>query len=277
MISIGVIGLGYVGSAINNGLNRFYNVLTFDLKGGCTHESINSLSRDAKLIFICVPTPMNKDGSCNTETVESVVSEINQTNQENIVVIKSTVPPGTTQRLASKYTNIKLIFSPEFLTEANYLNDFIDCNRIIFGGDLESCAYVSRIFKAAYPDKRCIQTNPTTAEMVKYMANSFLATKVSFSNEIYDICSQINVDYDKVVECVTLDDRLGKSHWAVPGPDGKRGFGGTCLPKDINGLIKFSKTINVEPAFLKAVWNKNLQVRPEKDWENLVGRAITKE
>ena len=161
------------------------------------------------------------------------------------------------------------------MTEANYLRDFQEADRVIFGGDYTD--KVKRVFENVYPEKQYIQTDSKTAEMVKYMTNTFLATKVSFSNEIYDICCKINVEYDKVVEYMTLDSRLGKSHWSVPGPDGKMGFGGTCFPKDINGLIRFAKTINVKPTILEAAWKKNLQVRPERDWEKLVGRAIIKE
>ena len=106
---------------------------------------------------------------------------------------------------------------------------------------------------------------------------AFLATKVAFANEIFDICRGIDVDYEQVIDLARLDKRLGDSHWQVPGPDGKRGFGGSCFPKDINGLIAHARSVGVEPSLLKRVWANNLQVRPEKDWEKLVGRAVTKE
>ena len=113
--------------------------------------------------------------------------------------------------------------------------------------------------------------------MVKYFTNCFLATKVSFSNEIRQVCEKINVDYDKVVEYGLYDQRIGKTHFSSPGPDGKFGFGGSCFPKDINALISFAESAGMNPAVLKSVWNKNLEVRPEKDWEQLKGRAVSEE
>jgi UDPglucose 6-dehydrogenase len=113
--------------------------------------------------------------------------------------------------------------------------------------------------------------------MVKYVANTFLATKVSFANEINQICKRSQIDYDDVIKLATLDERLGESHWEVPGPDGHYGFGGSCFPKDVNGLASFASQIGIEPSMLLATWHKNLEVRPEKDWESLIGRAITKE
>ena len=114
--------------------------------------------------------------------------------------------------------------------------------------------------------------------MVKYMTNTFLATKVSFANEMFEICERLGIDYDKVTEYATYDERLGKSHWAVPGPDGHYGFGGSCFPKDINALIDVAKTkLDLYPHTLIGAWNTNLEVRPEEDWKKLRGRAVTNE
>ena len=106
------------------------------------------------------------------------------------------------------------------------------------------------------------------------MTNTFLSTKVSFANEIKQICDKINVDYDKVVEYATYDERLGKSHWSVPGPDGKKGFGGSCFPKDINALLDVCRDLGVPAKTLFGAWETNLNVRPERDWEKLKGRAV---
>ena len=110
--------------------------------------------------------------------------------------------------------------------------------------------------------------------MVKYLTNSFLATKVSFANEIYQICDKLKIDYDKVVEYAVLDDRLGKSHWAVPGPDGDFGFGGHCLPKDLSALIHIAMQLNTETNVLNAVEETNDVVRQNRDWEDMKGRAV---
>ena len=101
--------------------------------------------------------------------------------------------------------------------------------------------------------------------------------KVSFANEFKQICDQVDVDYDKVIEYALYDQRIGKTHFSTPGPDGRRGFGGSCFPKDINALIYFAASLGVDPIVLQSAWKKNLEVRPERDWEQLKGRAISEE
>ena len=108
------------------------------------------------------------------------------------------------------------------------------------------------------------------------MNNLFFATKVSFLNEIKLLADKVDVDWDKAIEGFVLDGRIGHSHVAVPGPDGKLGFGGSCFPKDIQALIKFGKDNNVDMNVLEGAWKTNLTVRPEKDWEQLKGRAVSK-
>ena len=110
--------------------------------------------------------------------------------------------------------------------------------------------------------------------MVKYVTNAFLATKVSFANEMYEICNGLDVDYDKVIEYARYDERLGDSHWAVPGPDGNFGYGGHCFPKDVKALINVAKDLNIHPVMLEATDDKNFYVRDDRDWEKMQGRAI---
>ena len=287
-MSIGVIGMGVIGTAFYEGMKHAHDVFTYDK---FKSESSNLLMM-CKLenaigtmvtsvhgpIFISVPTPMNVDGSCNTTIVEDVCKELNdaagQFGYKKIVVIRSTVPPGTTQKLSEKYPLLSFVFNPEFLTEANAFEDFKNQTRIILGGDLDATASVEEVYHFAYPNTPIHRCRSIEAEMIKYMANCFLATKVSFANEMYQICDKIGARYDKVVELATLDKRLGTSHWQVPGPDGHFGFGLTCFPKDINALITLSEQLGIEPKILKAAWEKNLKVRPEKDWEQLKGRAV---
>jgi UDPglucose 6-dehydrogenase len=275
-VILGIVGFGYVGQAVHSGLADHYNIEVYDKYQESSCNSLADLCQVADIIFVCVPTPMNSSGICDISIVDSVIKEINRFDKSNLVVVKSTVPPGTTNALIDKYKNIQIVFSPEFLTEASYIEDFKNSNRVIFGGSAENTLKIEQIFRSAYPDKIYVLTDATTAEMVKYVANTFLATKVAFANEIYDICGATGVKYKEVVEFAKLDKRLGNSHWQVPGPDKKRGFGGSCFPKDINGLIAYAESIDIEPKILKTVWKKNLQVRPERDWEELVGRAISK-
>ena len=272
---IGIIGQGFVGTAVREGLKKYHTIRTYDLdetKRNC--DSIEELVDKSTVLFVCLPTPMNKDGSCNTDIVEGMVTELDNLAlirqcANRVVVIKSTIPPGTTEKLNEECKHIQVIFNPEFLTEANFIDDFKNQDRIIIGGPRPASTRVRQLFYKAFPKAHIIKTGSTTAEMVKYMTNTFLTTKVSFANEIYEICESLGVDYDKVTEYATYDERLGKSHWAVPGPDGDLGFGGHCLPKDVSAIVK-----EFGSELLKTVLEVNDKVRENKDWEEMKGRAV---
>jgi len=192
------------------------------------------------------------------------------------VVIKSTVPPGTTDSLNKEYSHIDVVFNPEFLTEANAVDDFKHQTRIIIGGNSRQSSTVKNFYTRAFPSTPIIKTDATTAEMVKYFTNCFLAAKVAFANEMYQVCGAVGVDYDKVVEYTLFDDRIGKTHLTVPGPDGSMGFGGHCFPKDLNAMLFFAKQVGVDTKILMSVWQKNLDVRTteNRDWEKMKGRAV---
>ena len=190
-MNIGIVGLGYVGTAIKSGFEKHYEIETYDKydesKSTC---NLFDLVVECDVIFVCVPTPMNKDGSCHTDIVEDVVKEIDkwverhyrdvfydpQQKRKPIVVIKSTVPPGTTERLNKENDNVTVIFNPEFLTEANFIEDFKNQNRIIIGGQRPATTKLRQIYSLLFPNVPIIKTGSTTAEMVKYFTNTFLAT-----------------------------------------------------------------------------------------------------
>jgi nucleotide sugar dehydrogenase len=278
-MKLGLIGVGIVGNAFYEGMKHAFDIVRYD-KNRTDLSDVTSVASVVEAtdgpIFICVPTPMNPDGSCNTGIVEEVVQIGVPKGSNRIIVIKSTVPPGTTDFLQKKLKgfNLSFVFNPEFLTEANPVQDFKNQDRIFIGGSPEATQIVADIYSIAYPGVLQIQSNATTAEMVKYVGNCFLATKVSFANEIYQICEKLGIDYNAVISMATLDKRLGPGHWKVPGPDGHFGFGLTCFPKDINALIAVAKSCGVTPTMLQAAWDKNLEVRPEKDWEQMKGRAV---
>ena len=282
-MNIGIVGQGYVGTAIKKVFSKHYEVDTYDLdKDKCSVDYLEDLVELSNIIFVCVPTPMKKDGSCDTSIVEAVVKDINdmvvsRNVSGRIVAIKSTIPPGTTNRLNKECKNISVIFNPEFLTEANFIDDFKNQNRIIVGGERPSTTKLRQVYSLAFPIAKIVKTGSITAEMVKYFTNTFLATKVSFANEMKQICDGLNIDYDKVVEYSTYDERLGKSHWAVPGPDGKLGFGGSCFPKDLNALIHLARNLETSLNTIGGAWDTNLDVRPEEDWKELKGRAVVDE
>ena len=281
--TIGVIGQGFVGSAIREGMQHAFNVETYDIDPA-QHSTVESVAemvdRVDDVIFVCLPTPMKKNGRCDTRIVETAISDINDANKRlsknKIAVIKSTVEPGTTDRLNDRYSNVTVIFNPEFLTEANSFDDFKNQNRIIIGGPRPASTKVKTMYRRAFPKVPIIKTGANVAETVKYFINCFLATKVSFANEMKQVCDKIDVDFDKVVEYALYDDRIGKSHLSVPGPDGSLGFGGHCFPKDLNAIRYVGEECGVNTPVLTGVWNKNLEIRPqaERDWENMLGRAV---
>ncbi len=275
---IGIIGQGFVGNAVYQKFKNFYEVLTYDLDESKCNSTKEELFNQCGYIFVCLPTPMNKDGSCNIDIIDKVLDELDllADNHETArtIIVKSTVPPGTTEKWNDRFHSLNVIFSPEFLTERNAVEDFNNQDRIILGGPRPHTSEVKRIFSKVFPKARIIKTNSNYAEMVKYLTNAFLATKVSFANEIYKICEKVGADYDKVIEYATLDERLGNSHWQVPGYDGDFGFGGHCFPKDLSALLHVSNKLDTVNNVLTAAMKTNDKVRNTRDWEKMKGRAV---
>lgn len=280
-MNVGIVGQGFVGSAIKEGLRNFHNVLTYDKDPSKSMTAtLEQVVDNSEIIFVCVPTPMRLSGECDTRILEDVVCEINDIvtkskSSKKTIVVKSTVPPGTTSRLDEKYNKINVAFSPEFLTEANSFEDFKNQTRIIVGGS--GAKKVKQMFRKPFPKIPIVITKSDTAEMVKYFINCFLATKVTFANQMYDLCETSGIDYDKVCEYALLDQRIGESHLAVPGPDGDRGFGGHCFPKDLSAMIHFAHLFDSDAGFLKQVSNSNNKYRNNKDWLDMKGRAVSED
>jgi UDPglucose 6-dehydrogenase len=273
-MKIGIIGQGFVGTAVNEGLKQHFPIETYDIAKDSTCKSIDELAIKSDVVFVCLPTPMRENGECYLGILEEVINDLNTTNRCKTIVIKSTIPPGTTEKWNKIYDNIDIVFNPEFLTEANSIEDFKNQNRIIIGGPRPATTKVKLIFDKAFPKVPIIKTGSTIAEMVKYTTNCFLANKVSFANEMHQICTGLGIDYDKVTEYVKYDDRIGKSHLNVPGPDGDFGYGGHCFPKDVNALIKVAQELDITPRVLLATNSKNNDVRKNRDWEQQKGRAV---
>jgi len=230
------------------------------------------LSQD--FIFVALPTPMKENGEQDISYIENFFSNIGLYNTDAIFILKSTVLPGTTKQLIDKH-KFNIVFCPEFLTEKTAKLDMLTQSRIVIGGETQYADKVLELFKARFGQKHYVLTDSTTAEFIKYMANTFLAVKVSVVNEFYRMSEALGADWDKALEGFVSDPRIGNSHTQVPGHDGKLGFGGTCFPKDINALITMGKELGVDMNTLEAAWKTNLEVRPEQDWKYLVGRAIT--
>ena len=275
-MNVGLIGNGFVGNAIYENLRESNNFLIYDKNADlATAANVREVCHNSKIIFVALPTPMYENGSCDLSIIFNVMAQISYWYNDNIVVLKSTVPPGTCDKINRINPKIRLVFSPEFLTEKNSINDFKECNRVIFGGNREDTEECKTLFEKDFPNKEYLFTDWKTAEMVKYFLNTFLATKVSFANEMFDICEAVGVSYSSMLELALFDKRLTKTHFLVPGPDGDRGFGGTCFPKDLNALIDFCAKKDVQTEVLTAVWNKNLKVRKNLDWLEKIGRSIS--
>ena len=285
MYKIGIVGRGFVGSAVEFGFSDKTEYVLF-INDKDESKSVNSLEdvvSYSDFIFLSVPTPSNEDGSVNLNYVEDALQEISEITSDieqgafsldNIILIRSTIPPGTTRKLQQKYQNLNLVFNPEFLTESNHKLDFVNQDRFILGGDLDDTEKVADLFEYRFPRVPLLQTDYETAELTKYMNNCFLATKVSFLNEMKQISEKCGADWDVAIKGFLMDSRIGQSHYQVPGPDGKLGFGGHCLPKDINALKSFGESLGLNLNTLNGVINTNLEVRPEKDWES-DSRAFT--
>jgi UDPglucose 6-dehydrogenase len=242
---IGIVGKGFVGGAMYENFKDYYDVNVYDTDPTKRTQELNELVRSSQIIFICVPTPMMPStGACDSSIVEDVVRKIAEIDRTKVVVIKSTVPPGTTKRL-SQETGMSIVFNPEFLTEANYILDFKYQPLIVIGADDNDLYNIIYDLYYDYNHRvgskgQILPTSTSEAEMFKYVANCFLATKVTFLNEIYRLCNTVGIDYNRVADIARLDRRLGHTHWKVPGPDGKLGYGGSCFPKDMNALASFA-------------------------------------
>ena len=280
--NIGIIGKGFVGSAVQHGFSPNVGcdaeVRVYDKDPSKSLHSLDETINKSDFVFVSVPTPSNKNGSVDLTILESALSDIANicTNQETIILIRSTIIPGTTRSLQSKFNNLKLVFNPEFLTERSAKFDFINQSRFIFGGEKTNTEKVVELFKWRFGNSVAIlETNYESAELIKYMANTFFATKISFLNDMKLLSDKSNANWEDVIEGFVRDGRIGHSHLNVPGHDGKYGFGGSCFPKDIQAIIHFADTLGVDMAVLKGTWKTNLKVRPEKDWEQLKGRAVS--
>lgn len=268
---VGVIGNGFVGEAQAFAFSPSSDLRVYDIDPAkCSHtkEEVD----ECDYIFVCVPTPMYKDGTQDITYIEKVF--------ENaiagpIYIIKSTVLPGTTKSLQAKYNKLKIVFSPEFLTERTAKLDMLTQARIVLGGSKNEVNKVAILFEERFKNKHIIKTDSTTAEYIKYMNNTFFATKVSILNEFRLLAKKLDINWEDALYGFASDGRVGDSHLHVPGPDGKLGYGGTCFPKDVNALLSLAKKEGVDLNTILGGWITNLQVRPEKDWEQDKGRAVS--
>jgi UDPglucose 6-dehydrogenase len=284
MVSVGIIGNGFVGNATSHFKNPNVAVTIYDKspdKCSPLGTTLEDLCKSSNIIFICLPTPMLPDGSCHLGIIENVVADMKKIIDFDVVpvVIRSTVPVGTSEKL-------NCFFMPEFLTEANPVIDFKNTSTWVFGlknktrQDAIMRNIVSGILTSSMLYENIVTDNSVfvdtkEAEAIKLFKNTFLAVKVGFCNEFYRFCQANNVNYNTVIDGVVTDKRITKSHTRVPGNNNLFGFGGTCFPKDICSLQAQMSEVDVASPIINAVIKRNNTLdRPQQEWKNDQGRAF---
>ena len=270
-MKIGIIGVGYVGGTAYEVLKEFYEVVAYDKYKEEFKNNFDKLS-GCEIIFLAVPTPMQDNGEIDLSIIEEVLQNVKNLDfpTSPTIVIRSTAIPGTTDKLSEKF-NFNFAYNPEFLREKHALEDFRNMNRVVIGTkDKNVFENIKSIYQKFLPGAKYVMTNFKTAEMIKYASNTALATQVIMANELFNICKNLEIEYDDVKNILLLDERIAKNI-NVPGPDGDFGFGGKCFPKDVNALIEMSKNNGYNPEFFEKMWQQNLKFRKEKDWLNIKG------
>jgi UDPglucose 6-dehydrogenase len=274
MHNIGVIGNGFVGSATVAGFSLHAKVRVYDNDPRVSIDSFEETVGKSDFVFVCVPTPMSmQTGRIDLSIIRSVFDRISalEDRPDSILIVKSTVIPGTVETLISEYPGLKIVFSPEFLTERSAKLDFINASRIIIGGEPDLVDRTEKMFRVRFPHTPILKTDVATAQFIKYMSNCFFAVKVAFMNEMNQAADKLGVNWQDSVKGFLLDGRIGNSHIDVPGHDGQMGFGGKCFPKDINAFINLFEDNGVDPMIMRAAWEKNLEVRQKHDWLDIKG------
>ena len=271
-IKLGLVGNGFVGGAALQLECDDNEIRMFDLDEEKCVPLGTKLEDVAvcDIILVAVPTPQNPNGTCHTGILEEAINSLKAINPSANIVIRSTVPPGTSKMFGTH-------FMPEFLTEKNSSQDFVDSSLWVLGHNTELDEFhldtvIDNAYKAGkIKSNEMVKMTTSEAEMVKYVKNCFLGLKVSFFNEVYDTCNKYDCDFELVRSTSTEDSRVGVSHSFVPGPDGKKGFGGHCFPKDLASWCTWAEN----PLIVAAAVERNTTIdRPEKDWEADKGRAV---
>ena len=261
---VGTCGMGFVGGAVFRGFNLYTQVKGYDIDPKKATHSLEEVA-NCDFVFIAVPTPMEnvEGGKADLSIVEKALKDAYEANKNpnTVFVIKSTIAIGTTRRLSKELGVKRLIHSPEFLTERTADIDFITPSRHIVGGlDDDANKALENLYNYRFPSIKCHVMGPEEAELVKYMANCFFATKVLYFNEMKLISDELGLDWEKIINGTVADGRIGKSHHDVPGHDGDRAVGGKCvLP---NAVVKSRKGCLVGDMTIKEVFEINEKV----DW-----------
>lgn len=259
-VKIGIIGLGFVGDAIRKNVTSYASVTCIDTdpKKGFQIATYDDIL-ECEGIFVCVPSPAKEDGSCDSSILESVLKNLKD--YKGVIISKVTATPDVYSKLADQYPN--LVYSPEFLTANNADNDYASETWVIIGGSTKAYQHeAARIIRETKPTLDSVSyCTIQEASMIKYLINSFLATKVVFMNEMASLAGKTGCNWDHMRECISMDKRIGTTHMQVPGPDGFYGFGGHCFPKDTSAILKYAESLDVNLNTLREAVKKNTFLR----------------
>ena len=259
---VGIVGVGVAGGAIKDYFEKRTSLRLF------LYDKFKSLGspvevNKADIVFICVPTPTKKDKGFDSSIVEEAVSRLDS---GKVVVIKSTVLPGTTERLQEEYPQQTFLANPEFLTELTADQDMNYPDRQLIGYTKKRESYgVAGVLMNLLPMAPFERIAPATEiELAKYFGNAWFSHKVTFSNIIYDYCQKLGIDYETVKECAGADKRIGRTHLDIF-HRGYRGYGGKCLPKDFRALINLGRELGVDISQFQTVEDYNNTLRRSQD------------
>jgi UDPglucose 6-dehydrogenase len=267
-MKIAIIGHGFVGKAVDYGFpDIMCEKFIFDPLLNNPVENIFSVD-NIDFSFVCVPTPMGVDGSIDSSIIENVLAVLKK-NTSGTIIIKSTITPDIISKIFRGPHRDRIVYNPEFLTEKSANEDFVNPFMHIFGGNPDYTSKVEELYKYYSLCKPCpvYHMSAVDASFVKYGVNSYLASKVLWFNQFYDIVNSEGANFGKVISAITADSRVGRSHTTVPGFDGKRGFGGACFPKDTMAFLNYSKKNKQNFSVLETVIRENNNYRKgyEKD------------
>jgi UDPglucose 6-dehydrogenase len=249
-----IAGYGFVGRAVASSLKE---TIIHIVDPKYTTGQIEHY-QDANGIIICVGTPSTQLGDCDVSQIYSVMKDVPEFMP---VLIKCTVRPDYLNKLVSDFSNHNIAYSPEFLRAATANEDFANQTYMILGGRNPDNIW-GKLFTDSLKNLNTIEyCSLAEASMVKYTTNCFLSVKVAFFNQIYDMCQANGADYNKVVELLKLDDRIGTSHMQVPGTDGSRGFGGACFPKDVNAFMHYADKVGLTHTLVESAIKYNKKIR----------------
>ena len=265
---VGIVGLGFVGSAIEKSLKiKEVELKTYDkYKNGGIGSIEDCL--DTGILFLALPTLYlpeieEYDKTAIYETFELLDSK----KYEGVIVLKSTIEPETTNKLESKYPNLNIIHNPEFLTARTAFEDFHNQKNIVLGKgencNKEKFQKVVQFFSTYYPEAEISICKSIESESMKIFVNSFYAVKIQFFNELYLLCQKNRCDFEKVKSLMLKNNWINPMHTNVPGPDGKLSYGGACFPKDTSALQKYMKKLNTNNMVLKATIDERNSMRKD--------------